>query len=223
MAPEVMRGLNHTGSVDYFAVGVITYELMMGIRPFLGKTRKEIKEQMMIKQIFLDENNIPLGWTKYAADFINRLLLRKDSSRLGYYNDLEVKQHPWLNSINFDDLVKYKLISPFLPRKNHDNYDKKYCQEIEEIGIDTNLRYDEYRHNERYTQIFEGFTFYNVDESKIMQYHEIYKRPSVKYMKNNLNLNNNNNSYTVRKSRTINIDYDYKNKINPNISPRNKN
>ena len=223
MAPEVMRGLNHTGSVDYFAVGVITYELMIGKRPYLGKTRKEIKEQMMIKQIFLDENNIPLGWSKYAADFINRLLLRKDSSRLGYYNDLEVKQHPWLNSINFDDLVNYKLISPFLPRKNHDNYDKKYCQEIEEIGIDTNLRYDEYRHNERYTQIFEGFTFYNVDESKIIQYHEIYKKPSVKYMKNNLNLSNNNNSYTVRKSRTINIDYDYKNKINPNISPRNKN
>ena len=27
MAPEVMKGMNHTGSVDYFAVGVITYEL----------------------------------------------------------------------------------------------------------------------------------------------------------------------------------------------------
>ena len=33
MAPEVMKGLNHTGSVDYFALGVITYELMQGKRP----------------------------------------------------------------------------------------------------------------------------------------------------------------------------------------------
>ena len=214
MAPEVMRGLNHTGSVDYFAVGIITYELMLGKRPYLGKSRKEIREQMMIKQIFLEEQNIPVGWSHYAADFVNRLLLRKDSSRLGFYNDLEVKRHPWLRSINFNDLINYKIEAPFLPRKNHDNYDKKYCQEIEEIGIDTNLRYEEYRNNERYIEIFEGFTFYNVDESKLIQYNnEIYKKPNVKYINNDLN-NTNNKDYLFRKSKTINLDYDYRNKIN---------
>ena len=54
MAPEVMRGLNHTGSVDFFAVGIIAYELMLGKRPYVGKSRKEIKEQMIIKQVYLD-------------------------------------------------------------------------------------------------------------------------------------------------------------------------
>ena len=235
MAPEVMRGLNHTGSVDYFAVGVITYELMMGKRPYSGKTRKEIKEQMMIKQIFLDETCIPAGWSPYAADFINRLL-RKDSGRMGYYNDLEVKRHPWLSNINFNDLINYKIYAPFIPRRNHDNYDKKYCQEIEEIGIDTNMRYEEYRSNEKYPQVFEGFTFYNVDESQLNCYHEIYKKPNIKYMKNNINTinkytnnNSNNNNYSsnymLRKSKTINIDYDYKNKINqtPSSIRQNKN
>ena len=125
MAPEVMRGLNHTGSVDYFAVGVIAYELMLGKRPYYGKNRKEIKEQMMIKQVYLDEDNIPLGWSQYSADFINRLLLRKDVNRLGYFNDLEVKRHPWLSDINFEDLVNYKIDAPFIPKKNNDNYDKK--------------------------------------------------------------------------------------------------
>ena len=234
MAPEVMRGLDHTGSVDYFAVGIITYELMFGKRPYLGKSRKEIREQMMTKQIFIDEQNIPIGWSNYAADFINRLLIRKDSSRLGFYNDLEVKRHPWLRSINFNHLINYKIESPFLPRKNHDNYDKKYCQEIEEIGIDTNLRYEGYRNNEKYTEIFEGFTFYNVDESKLVQYNnEIYKKPNVKYMNSTINLNNtnvnNNNDYLFRKTKTINLDYDYKNKINQtpkqnrNISPSRQN
>ena len=211
MAPEVMRGLNHTGSVDYFAVGVIAYELMLGKRPYYGKNRKEIKEQMMIKQVFLDEDNIPLGWSQYAADFINRLLLRKDVNRLGYFNDLEVKRHPWLSDINFEDLVNYKIDAPFIPKKNNDNYDKKYCEEIEEIGIDTNIRYEEFRNNKRYSEIFEGFTFYNVDESQLIQYQEIYKKPSVKYTKNNLNLNlNNSNTSYFRKSRTINVDFDYK-------------
>ena len=45
MAPEVMRGLNHTGSVDYFAVGIITYELMMGKRPYTGKIEKKLKNK----------------------------------------------------------------------------------------------------------------------------------------------------------------------------------
>jgi serine/threonine protein kinase len=42
MAPEVMCRLNHTISVDYFAVGVMAYECMFGRRPYIGKSRKEI-------------------------------------------------------------------------------------------------------------------------------------------------------------------------------------
>ena len=158
MAPEVMRGLNHTGSVDYFAVGIITYELMMGKRPYTGKNRKEIKEQMMQKQVYLDCDDIPLGWSPESADFINKLLIRKDTNRLGYYNYYEIKRHPWLNDINFDNLLSGKIRAPFIPRKNNENYDKKYCQEIEEIGIETSLRYESYKNNEKYSHIFEGFT-----------------------------------------------------------------
>ena len=47
MAPEVMCAQNHTIAVDYFALGVIGYEFMNGVRPYLGKNRKEIKEKMM--------------------------------------------------------------------------------------------------------------------------------------------------------------------------------
>ena len=218
MAPEVMKGLNHTGSVDYFAVGIITYELMLGKRPYIGKNRKEIKEQMMIKQVYLDEDIIPYGWSQYAADFINRLLIRKDINRLGYYNDLEVKSHPWLKTINFDDLINFKILSPFIPRRNYDNYDKKYCEEIEQIGVDTNIKYDKYKNNSKYIELFEGFTFYKVDESQFIQYNEIYRKPNVKYTKNNLNLNKNNNEF-FRKSRTISLDYDYNNKIEQNLFP----
>ena len=214
MAPEVINGQNHTGSVDYFAVGIITYELMMGKRPYLGKNRKEIREQMMIKQIVLDKDNIPLGWSVVAADFINRLLLRKDSSRLGYYNEFEVKSHPWLKNINFDDLINYKIQSPFIPRKNHDNYDKRYCREIEQIGINTNLRYEEYRNDERYCDLFEGFTYYNIDESKLILHDEI-NRAKIKIIKN-VNSNINDNNY-IKKSRTINIENEYKNKSNKNL------
>lgn len=40
MAPEVISRKNHSFSVDFFAVGVIAYEMMMGRRPYLGRNRK---------------------------------------------------------------------------------------------------------------------------------------------------------------------------------------
>lgn len=44
MAPEVLCKTNHTSAVDYYALGVIAYECMMGKRPYSGKTRQEIRD-----------------------------------------------------------------------------------------------------------------------------------------------------------------------------------
>lgn len=51
MAPEVMFKQNHGVAADYFAVGVIAYECMMGKRPYLGKSRKEIRDSILAKQV----------------------------------------------------------------------------------------------------------------------------------------------------------------------------
>jgi len=51
MAPEVMCRQNHTFSVDYFALGVMLYEFMMGKRPYVGRTRKEIRDMIFAKQV----------------------------------------------------------------------------------------------------------------------------------------------------------------------------
>jgi len=44
LAPEVMCRLNHGVAVDYYALGVIAYECMMGRRPYLGRSRREIRD-----------------------------------------------------------------------------------------------------------------------------------------------------------------------------------
>lgn len=74
MAPEVMCRQAHGVAVDYFALGVITYEFMMGRRPYTGKTRKEIRDNIFSKQICLKKSEIPQGWSMEAADFINKTL-----------------------------------------------------------------------------------------------------------------------------------------------------
>ena len=200
MAPEVMKGMNHSGSVDYFAVGVIVYELMMGKRPYVGKNRKEIKEQMMSKQIYIDPATNQSDWSEESIDFINNLLIRKDIKRLGFYNEMEIQNHPWFYDINFDKILKKEVISPFLPRANQDNYDKKYCEEIEKIGFETNYRYEEYKANEHYREIFLGFTFYNIDDTKF----KIYKKPSIKYIQNKKYKITEN--LKIKKSQTLNIE-----------------
>jgi hypothetical protein len=75
MAPEVMCAQNHTIAVDYFALGVMTFEFMHGKRPYVGKSRKEIKEQIMAKQVQIKKNEIPEGWSIEAADFVNKVIV----------------------------------------------------------------------------------------------------------------------------------------------------
>ena len=163
MAPEVMQGNNHTYSVDFYAIGVITYELMMGKRPYNGKSRKEIKEQIMGRQAKISKLEIPEGWSYEAADFANKLLARKEVNRLGYYNENNIKEHPWLKDVDMDLIKNKKINVPFIPRKNHDNYDKNYCQEEEEINLETLNRFEEYKLNKNYKNLFLGFTFYNIN------------------------------------------------------------
>ncbi|CAD8201675.1 unnamed protein product [Paramecium octaurelia] len=56
---------------------------MLGRRPYLGRSRQEIREQMLAKQVVIKRQEIPLGWSLEAADFTNKLLQRKPQNRLG--------------------------------------------------------------------------------------------------------------------------------------------
>lgn len=73
MAPEVMCRQDHSYPADYYAVGVIAYEMMMGRRPYNGRDRKEIRDNILAKQIQLTEADLPNGWSLSALDFINKV------------------------------------------------------------------------------------------------------------------------------------------------------
>ena len=72
-APEVMCRNNHGIAVDYFALGVIAYECMMGRRPYLGMSRYEIRDQILAKQVHIKRDDIPSGWSPDPASFINKV------------------------------------------------------------------------------------------------------------------------------------------------------
>lgn len=57
---------------------------MMGKRPYLGKSREEIKQRIKERQVIIKKSDIPEGWSIEAADFVNKLLQRKPVQRLGW-------------------------------------------------------------------------------------------------------------------------------------------
>ena len=200
MSPEVMKGQNHTKAVDYFALGVIGYELSMGKRPYKGKSRKEIKEQMMAKQIYIKLEEKPNHWSDEAIDFINKLLIRKPEKRLGYKGINEIKNHPWLKYYPWEELEQKKLNSPYLP-ENKENYDKKYCNNMEIVGFETKQRYEEYKSKEDYENLFLNFTYYPLFDEEL---NNDYKNILNKNKKNKINSNNKNSNFNNTKNQTIN-------------------
>ena len=126
MAPEVIFRQNHGTSVDYFAVGVILYEIMMGKRPYIGKDRKEIRDDIISKQAKI--SNPVKGWSPEAADFTNKLLQRKSCSRLGTKGFDEISSHPWLKDYPWKELNQRTLIAPFIPKSKY-NFNPKHLSE----------------------------------------------------------------------------------------------
>ena len=140
MAPEVICRQNHTIAVDYFALGVIVYELMTGRRPYIGRDRKEIRDQIISRQAKIKSSNIPIGWSFEAVDFVNKLIQRKPSYRLGFRGAGEVKEHPWLRDFNWDSLYIGALASPFVP-PNQDNFDARVAGEFKD-ELDQTIQLD---------------------------------------------------------------------------------
>ncbi len=165
MAPEVMKGRNHSFPVDFFAIGVIGYEFMLGTRPYVGKNRKEIKEQMLSKAVVINEDNIATGWSQESANFINKLLERKENKRLGYKEGAkELMEHHWLKYYPWDELKSKTLLAPFIPDPK-DNFDKNYCESIDKISEETKIRYEEIYCSAHYKKIFVNF-YFDTDEMK---------------------------------------------------------
>ena len=71
MAPQVLLRQNHSFCADYFAVGIIAYELVMNKRPYNGRNRKEIRDDMLARQAKIPANVKTVS--KECIDFINKV------------------------------------------------------------------------------------------------------------------------------------------------------
>lgn len=95
----------------------------MGKRPYLGKSRREIRDHIFAKQVQVKKYELPEGWSFEAADFINKCLQRKPANRLGLNGPEEVKSHIWLKDTDWDSIINKRHPAPYIPCKDKDNFD----------------------------------------------------------------------------------------------------
>ena len=112
-APEVIKRAGHGLQVDFWALGVLIYELIVGVTPFSGSGINDPEE--IFPLILSGEIAIPSFVDSTAADLISKLLNREPSARLGCGGIQEIMNHPWFSDIDFDRMANRLVTAPFQP------------------------------------------------------------------------------------------------------------
>ena len=208
MAPEVMNYQTHSFTADYYAIGIICYELMMGVRPYTGENKNVIKEKILAKQVMIKAHEIPKGWSQESADFINNLIKRNPSCRLGHKGINQIKEHIWFSDINWKDLYNMKLEAPFIPL-DEDNYDFNFCNKEDNIDPAEQEKLDKIKSSNEYLNGFKTYKYFNLFEKNINKHnefinpHKIYEEINKENNKESEENNNNNINTHVYKNIKI--------------------
>ena len=128
IAPEVIRQKGYGQEIDWWSLGVIMFEMMIGYPPFFSESSTETCKKILDWKKTLNirpEANI----SKEAEDIL-RKLISDPETRLGANGADEIKNHPFFKGIDWNH-IKETLIPPFIPELKN-NYDTKYFDEFEE-------------------------------------------------------------------------------------------
>ena len=212
VAPEVLKKTGYGPEIDWWSAGVIFYEMLVGYAPFCSKETKEACNKVMNWEKYKEKKKkIKMKMSDEAQDLIHKLISNKNK-RLGKNGAEEIKQHPFFDDINWDNIRNMK--APFIPYLENE-YDTKYFQHFEEIEpfypkIDINnhkrkeIEYLGYTYKEENDNINQNDIFENIKQS-ILEKNKVYQEKltidntSMDKIKNNITLNSKNDLFDLIK------------------------
>ena len=126
VAPEVLNKKGYGPEIDWWSVGVIFFEMLIGYAPFCSKHTNEVCQKVLNWKKFL---KIPSKKkvSKEAQDLIFKLI-NNSNERLGIRGADEIKNHPFFKGVNWDNIRNTK--APFIQKIKND-YDTTYFETIE--------------------------------------------------------------------------------------------
>ncbi|KAK9109590.1 hypothetical protein Sjap_017650 [Stephania japonica] len=99
IAPETITGAGHSSAIDWWALGILLYEMLYGRTPFRGKNRQKTFSNILHKDLTFP-SSVPVSLA--ARQLINALLQRDPANRLGSIGGANViKQHSFFRGINW--------------------------------------------------------------------------------------------------------------------------
>jgi classical protein kinase C len=112
MAPEILLDKKYGRAVDWWAFGVLIYQMLLQQSPFRGEDEDEIYDA-----ILADEPLYPISMPRDSVSILQKLLTREPDQRLGSgpTDAQEIMSQPFFRNINWDDIYHKKVAPPFLP------------------------------------------------------------------------------------------------------------
>jgi serine/threonine protein kinase len=114
MSPEILQNQQHGPEVDWWALGVLIFELLVGDLPFKREPGSYVPTRKAVTM------TASLGLSQPCHDFVQGLLRPDLRFRLGARGDRDVKHHSWLADVDWERLLRKQITPPVLPpRDNH--------------------------------------------------------------------------------------------------------
>ena len=112
MAPEVIKQKPHGFMVDWWTLGVLTYELVCGHPPMYHSNQMQMYKMILNKPVTL-----PSHVSQECKYFLVQLLQKDSTKRLGVENDFQdIKNHPWFQDMDWNKLYKKEIIPLYKPK-----------------------------------------------------------------------------------------------------------
>lgn len=145
LAPEVILNEGHDWAVDYWALGVLIYEMTAGSPPFYADDPMEVYEKILSGHV-----SIPNHFSRSLADLVKKLLRTYQSKRLGRTKGgtAAIMKHKWFSGFDWNALMKKEMDVPIKPEvKNMEdisNFDA-YPEDDESLVVSGLVNYDEWQ------------------------------------------------------------------------------